>query len=258
MINKLFFWRKFRPRHGKPASKRLRTGLRWAARLVYTALAVECGYIAGLLPDWDQFLHGPVQKSSFIQQYEYEQTQHSDWPALRWQPIDLKHMPKHLIRAVIVAEDSRFFEHQGFDQAAFFDAMEYNLAQGRIVYGASTISQQTIKNYLLSPSRNPLRKLHEAVLTYAMERNVGKKRIMEIYLNIAEFGHGIYGVEAAARHYWGKSVRQLSIGEAIELAATLPAPIRHNPDTRTRFFIKHRDKIRRHLIKNTIAGVSPG
>ncbi len=254
------FWRSFRPLYTDTNSRRgrLQTLARWGVRIVYTLVAVECGYIAGLLPDWEQFLHGPVQKSSFIQHYEYEQSQHRDWPRLQWYPIELQQIPKHVIRAVIVAEDSRFFEHQGFDQTAFMDAMEFNLSQGRVIYGASTISQQTIKNYLLSPSRNPLRKLHEAILTYAMEQNVGKKRIMEIYLNIAEFGRGIYGVEAAARHYWGKSAHQLSLEEAIDLAATLPGPVTNNPDTRSRFFRRHREKIRRHLSRDTVAKLSPG
>jgi monofunctional biosynthetic peptidoglycan transglycosylase len=148
---------------------------------------------------------------------------------------------------VVVAEDSRFYQHKGFDQQAIRDAIEYNLSKGRIVYGASTISQQTVKNFFLTTSRNPLRKLHEAILTYAMEKNVGKQRILEIYLNISEFGRGIYGVEAACRHYFGKSVSEISVEEAVELAATLPAPVKHNPDTRTDFFLRHKTKIKNHI-----------
>jgi monofunctional biosynthetic peptidoglycan transglycosylase len=210
-------------------------------------LLIEFGYVLGLMPDWNQFIHGPIQKSSIIQQYEYEQTQHRDWPALRWHPVPLFMIPKHVMRAVVVAEDSRFYQHKGFDQQAIREAIEYNLSRGRIVYGASTISQQTVKNFFLTTSRNPLRKLHEAILTYAMEKNVGKQRILEIYLNISEFGRGIYGVEAASRHYFGKSVSEIHPEEAVELAATLPAPVNHNPTTRTAFFLKHKSKIRQHL-----------
>jgi monofunctional biosynthetic peptidoglycan transglycosylase len=125
--------------------------------------------------------------------------------------------------------------------------MEYDLSEGRLVYGGSTISQQTIKNIFLSPSRNPLRKWHEFVLTMGMEHHLSKKRILSLYLNIAEFGRGIYGVDAASRYYWGIPVSEISVNQAIELAATLPAPVRHNPNTHTRFFLKRVKKIGRYI-----------
>lgn len=234
-------------RKKRTRSERLQQLMRWSLRLLAALVLLETGFILGLQPDWDQFTRGPVQKSRFIQNYEYRRSLDRSLPRLRWQPVALDSLPRHLVRAVIVAEDSRFFEHGGFDQQAFLEAMEANLARGRIVYGASTISQQTVKNYLLTPSRNPLRKLHEYILTWNMERNVGKNRIMEIYLNSAEFGRGIYGVDAAARHYWGIPASALSRSQAVELAATLPAPAKHNPQTRTRFFEKRRRKILRHL-----------
>ena len=227
--------------------KKLFLWLKWSGVVFAGLLLVEFGFVLGLMPDWNQFIHGPIQKSSIIQQYEYEQTQNADWPALRWHPVPLFMIPKHVLRAVVVAEDSRFYQHKGFDKQAIRDAIEYNLSKGRVVYGASTISQQTVKNFFLTTSRNPLRKLHEAILTYAMEKNVGKQRILEIYLNISEFGRGIYGVEAASRHYFGKSVSEINVEEAVELAATLPAPVNHNPATRTDFFLKHKSKIKNHL-----------
>lgn len=208
---------------------------------------VEIGYVLGLMPDWDQFIYGPIQKSRVIQNYEYQQTVNNNWPIMQWYPVPLSKLPSHLARAVIVAEDSRFYQHKGFDQEAIKKAIEYNLAKGKLAYGASTISQQAIKNLLLSHSRDPLRKLHESILTYAMEKNVGKTRILEIYLNIVEFGRGLYGVEAASRAYFGKSARKLNRMESIELAATLPAPVKHNPATRSKFFLSHRKKIARHL-----------
>jgi monofunctional biosynthetic peptidoglycan transglycosylase len=221
--------------------------IKWSGVFLVALLLIEIGYVWGLMPDWDQFIHGPIQKSRIIQQYEYDQTLHEDWPPLRWHPVPMFMIPQHLTRAVIVAEDSRFYQHKGFDADAIKRAIEYNLSKGRIVYGASTISQQTVKNFFLTTSRNPLRKLHEAILTYAMEKNVGKERILEIYLNIAEFGRGVYGVEAASRYYFHKSVSELNQWESLELAATLPGPVKHNPNTRTDFFQKHRAKILRHL-----------
>ncbi len=156
-------------------------------------------------------------------------------------------IPKNMIRAVIAAEDSRFYEHDGVDFDALKDAMEYNLSEQRMAYGASTISQQTVKNVFLSPSRNPLRKWHELLLTLGMERNLTKKRILEHYLNLAEFGKGIYGVDAAARYYWGIPASRLSSRQAIELAATLPSPVKNNPRTRTKSFQNRVKRIRRYF-----------
>ncbi len=152
-----------------------------------------------------------------------------------------------MIRALIVAEDARFYSHSGIDIEAIQSAMETNLSEKRFAYGGSTISQQTVKNIFLSSSRNPLRKWHELLLTIGMERNLSKKRILELYLNVVEFGRGIYGVEAAARYYWGKSASRLSVKQAIELAATLPSPVKHNPDTRTRDFKRRVKKISRYF-----------
>ena len=161
--------------------------------------------------------------------------------------MSIKSIPQAMIRAVIAAEDSRFYEHDGVDLEALKDAMEYNLSEKRMVYGASTISQQTVKNIFLTPSRNPLRKWHELWLTIGMERNLSKKRILEHYLNVAEFGRGIYGVDAAARYYWGIPVNRLNSRQAIELAATLPSPVKNNPRTATKSFRKRVKKIRRYF-----------
>ena len=227
--------------------RRLKLMAKWSGRTLLALLFVEIGFIWGLMPDWDEFSHGPIPKSRAIKSYEYLNTIDPLTPPLRWQPVDLKTLPKHVSRAAIVAEDARFYQHKGLDQEAIEKAIEYNLSKGRIVYGASTISQQTIKNLFLSHSRNPLRKLHEVILTYMMEHNVGKKRILEIYLNIAEFGRGIYGVDAASRYYFNKPARYMTVMEAIELAATLPAPVNHNPKTRSDFFLKRVSKIARHM-----------
>jgi monofunctional biosynthetic peptidoglycan transglycosylase len=227
--------------------KRLKTTARWSGRILLALFFVEIGFIWGLMPDWDEFADGPIPKSRAIKKYEYLHTVDPSTPRLHWNPVSLESLPKHVSRAVVVAEDSRFYQHKGLDQKAIEKAIEYNLSKGRIVYGASTISQQTIKNLFLTRSRNPLRKLHEVILTYMMEQNVGKKRILEIYLNIAEFGTGIFGVDAAAHYYFGKPARYLSMAESIELAATLPAPTKHNPRTRTRFFQRKVNKISRHM-----------
>lgn len=216
-------------------------------RLLLVLLLIDFGYVLALLPDWTHMSDGPIQKSAFIKVYEYQRAVNPDLPALRWQPVAIKRMPGHLIRAVVVAEDSRFYQHNGIDTLAVKSAIAYNLAQKRFVYGGSTISQQMIKNMLLSPSRDPLRKWHEIWLTLSLERHITKQRILEIYLNVAEFGQGVYGVEAAARHYWRRSVRQLSEVQGIELAASLTSPVKHNPRTRTKYFLRQKAKITRNL-----------
>ncbi len=239
-------WRRrqrYRPESGVSATRRV---LRIGGFVLLILLLLDLGYLAAIWPDWQRYADGPLLRSNFIRAYEQER--HSQgWPRLRWNPVPIETIPRELIGAVIVAEDARFYEHDGIDLDAFKEAMEYNLSKKRIVYGASTISQQTVKNLFLNPSRNPLRKWHELVLTLGLERNLSKRRILEYYLNVAEFGRGIYGVDAAARHYWGVPVYRLGRREAVELAATLPSPIRHNPASRTRTFINRVGKIWRYF-----------
>jgi monofunctional biosynthetic peptidoglycan transglycosylase len=232
-------------KHGRWRSTLARTGrvLGWAWRLLLILLIVDAFYLAVTWPDWQALAKGAVPKSRFMRDYEARAAGDKKLPRLHWQPVPLSVIPKHLTRAVILAEDGRFYGHSGFDLLAFREAMEYNFEKGRLARGASTISQQTAKNLFLSPSRNPLRKWHELVLTWGMEQHLKKQRILEIYLNVAEFGRGLYGVQAASQTYFGVSVDRLTPQQAAELAATLPGPTKHNPATRTRFFDKHAAKI---------------
>ena len=130
----------------------------------------------------------------------------------------------HLKRAVIVAEDARFFTHHGFAGEEIKEAIAGAIERGETPRGASTLTQQLAKNLWLSPTRNPLRKLSEAALTIHLEEHVPKRRLLEIYLNVVEFGIGIYGAEAAARHYFNKPASQLSEREAALLRSTASRP----------------------------------
>lgn len=223
--------------------------LRWGVRILLILLLVDLVYLYAIWPDWTRIAQGPVPKSNFMSAYERQRAQEPDWPPLRWQPVPFEAIPKHVTRAVILAEDSRFYEHSGFDLIAFKEAMDHNLAEGRLVFGASTISQQTVKNLFLSPARNPVRKWHELILTWAMEQRLAKRRILEIYLNVAEFGQGVYGVQAAARAYWGVDVGSLTPRQAAELAATLPSPLKNNPATRTSRFERRARRIHALLLR---------
>lgn len=240
-----------RPRRPRFLDALIRTGsaLRWTVRLVLILLVADLFYIALIWPDWKALATGPVPKSNFMREYEQRRAEERRLPPLKWHVVPLATIPRHVVRAVILAEDARFYQHSGFDLAAFKEAMNYNLAEGRVVLGASTISQQTVKNLFLSSARNPLRKWHELVLTWGMERQLSKRRILELYLNVAEFGPGIYGVQAAAQAYWGTSVSALSLSQAAELAASLPSPARHNPATRTAQFERRARKIYARVLR---------
>lgn len=143
---------------------------------------------------------------------------------LRYRWVDYNKVSMNLKRAVIAAEDSRFLEHEGFDWEGIEKAVEKNLKKGRIVAGGSTISQQLAKNLFLSASRNPFRKIQEAVITVMIETLWSKRRILEVYLNVIEWGNGIYGAEAASRRYFKTSAAGLGPDQAAHLAAMIPNP----------------------------------
>jgi monofunctional biosynthetic peptidoglycan transglycosylase len=142
----------------------------------------------------------------------------------------------HLKRAVLVGEDINFFSHDGFDKGEQEVALREAWEEKRFPRGASTVTQQLAKNLWLSPSRNPLRKVREALLTRELERHLPKRRILELYLNVVELGPGIYGAEAASRHYFGKSAAGLSEWEAASLAAGLPNPDDWHPGSGSRAY----------------------
>jgi monofunctional biosynthetic peptidoglycan transglycosylase len=145
----------------------------------------------------------------------------------RWVP--LSRISPNLINAVIIAEDDKFWTHKGFDWQAIKEAYERNRKLKEVHWGGSTITQQLAKNLFLSPSRSLLRKAREAIYTWRLERALPKKRILELYLNVVEWGDGIFGAEAAASFYFQAHASSLSPGEAARLASILPAPRWYNP-----------------------------
>ena len=169
----------------------------------------------------------------------------SDRVARQWVPATA--ISSNLKRAVVAAEDLEFFSHHGFSASEARAALRKAITELEMPRGASTITQQLAKNLWLSPSRNPLRKLKEALLTRQLERQLSKDRILEIYLNVVEFGRGVYGVEAAARHYFGKSAAVLTQHEAAQLAASLPRPSSWNPGVESRSYRRYVAEIERRL-----------
>jgi monofunctional biosynthetic peptidoglycan transglycosylase len=146
---------------------------------------------------------------------------------MRWQPY--ARISKNLKRAVLVAEDDAFWQHEGVDFEQLQDSIELDWRRGRLTRGASTITQQLAKNLYLSPSRNPLRKFREWIIARRLEAELSKARILELYLNVIEWGDGIYGAEAASRTYFHESASDLDPGQAALLAAAIINPRLYSP-----------------------------
>ena len=146
--------------------------------------------------------------------------------------VPLTDVSERVIQAVRMGEDAAFFSHSGFDFHEIRESVRKNFQRGKYARGASTITQQLAKNIFLSTEKSLQRKLKEAVLTYRLENGLSKKRILELYLNVIEWGDGIYGIEAAARAYFGKPAKYLDAAEAAFLAAMIPNPRRLNPAKR--------------------------
>lgn len=143
---------------------------------------------------------------------------------LQQQWVPYAQISKHLKRAIIAAEDAKFVDHEGFDWDGIQKAMEKNQKKGRFVAGGSTISQQLAKNLFLTPNKSYFRKAEEAVITLMLENLWSKERIFEVYLNVIEWGSGVFGAEAAARHYYNVSAAQLGPEQAARLAGMVPNP----------------------------------
>jgi len=150
---------------------------------------------------------------------------------------------ENLKHAVLVAEDDTFYRHKGVEWESMRRALKTDWKTRTLAKGGSTITQQVAKNLYLSPSKNPLRKIKEILIAKRLERALGKRRIFEIYLNIAEWGKGIYGAQAASQAYFGKNASELSPEEAAALAAVLPSPRRYSPTKGTKFMERRKNQI---------------
>ena len=200
-------------------------------KLLSLALLVVIWFVAeiGSLPFLDviRLNHEPPGETAFMRM-------HGDLAQERGQPVrkrqvwvSLKSIPRTAVNAVIVAEDGTFWSHNGFDWFEFRESVKRNFSEGRAVRGASTITQQLVKNLYLSPSKNPVRKLKEWILTWWVELNLSKARILEIYLNVIEWGPAVYGIEAGSEYHFGKPVAELTREECARLAAVIPSPRRY-------------------------------
>jgi monofunctional biosynthetic peptidoglycan transglycosylase len=203
------------------AVRRIARIIGWALSVaLLIAVAIQLWYF-GWIALWRW--HNPSE-TAFMQRELARLKQARPKATLRYQWMTYDRISNQLKRAVITAEDARFNEHEGVDWDAIQKAYETNRKRGRPARGGSTITQQLAKNLFLSPERSYLRKAQELVLTYMIEFAWDKRRILEVYLNVAEWGEGVFGAEAAARHYFGTSAAQLGGEQAARLAAMLPRP----------------------------------
>lgn len=198
----------------------------WARRglaiLIFLVLAWQGWYLGWVV--WWKFVN-PVT-TSFMAMRLDELREKEPRAELKKQWVPYARISNSLKRAVVAAEDAKFSGHEGFDWEGIQKALEKNQKRGRIVAGGSTISQQLAKNLFLSGDKTPWRKAQEAVITLMLEAVLDKRRILEIYLNVVEWGPGTFGAEAAARHYYGVSAAQLSAEQSARLAVLLPNPRR--------------------------------
>jgi len=212
--------------------------------LLFVALLLYQGWFATHVWYWTE--HNP-QITSFMQA-RLERLREKDPKAnLKRQWASYGRISEELKRAVIVAEDAKFSEHDGFDWDGIQKAMEKNQRKGRVVAGGSTISQQLAKNLFLSGERSLWRKGQEAVITWMIEMLMDKERILEIYLNVAEWGNGVFGAEAAARHYFNVSASSLNGEQAARLAAMLPRPLYYERNRESEFLLRYSETIRARM-----------
>jgi monofunctional glycosyltransferase len=198
--------------------------LRWLwlalTGLVAAVVIVHAWYAATIL--WWRF--NPVGETSFMSYRMDELRTKNPKAVLKYQWVPYERISGNLKRAMIAAEDSKFVEHEGFDWDGIQRAIEKNEKRGRIVAGGSTITQQLAKNLFLTPARSWIRKGQETVITLMLEALLPKRRIFEIYLNVIELGSGVFGAEAAARHYFNTTAAGLSAAQAARFAAMAPNP----------------------------------
>ncbi|MCL4183429.1 MAG: monofunctional biosynthetic peptidoglycan transglycosylase [Burkholderiaceae bacterium] len=220
-------FRRRRPpgQRARPRVARLLRAGAWTLLLAITAvLAVQLWYFGRVL--W--WSHVDPGTTRFMRQELSRLRETDPRRELRHRWVPYERISVHLKRAVIAAEDANFTDHDGVDWDAIERAYEHNRKRGRVVRGGSTITMQLAKNLFLSGERSYLRKAQEVVISYMIETVMSKRRILELYLNVAEWGAGVFGAEAGARHYYGVSAAQLEPWQAARMAAMLPRPRYHD------------------------------
>ena len=203
-------------------------------------------------PDVSKLRKENPKRTAFMEYREMESKKKGKHYRIHQVWVPLSRVSSYLIKAVLIAEDDKFWSHEGFDYEAMEKAIEKDLKMKRFKFGGSTISQQLARNLYLSPVKNPIRKIREAVITWRIEKALSKKRILELYLNVVEWGEGIFGVEAASGYYFEKPSFELSPDEGARLAAVLPNPKKYNPSGNQRYVINRANLIYSIMVRRGI------
>lgn len=224
-------------------------------RLAAAAMLVYAAYLALTWPDVARLAHENPPTTAFIERYRASRHRARVSGDVAWTWVPYDRISPQLKRAVLVGEDINFFHHDGFDTGEIREALRNAWQDRELPRGASTLTQQTAKNLWLSGRWDPVRKIREALLTRAMEHRLQKRRIFEIYLNVAEFGPGIYGAEAAAQRYYGVPAAGLSPEQAAQLAAGLPRPTTWHPGCTTRAYQRRVRVLLARMTKANLQGL---
>ena len=207
------------------------------------------GYEAWTWPQVGALATRPPRTTAFIERHRAAERAAGRDGRVQWTWVPYSAISLPLKRAAVVGEDINFFGHGGVDLDEVQDALERAVERGKRPRGASTITQQLAKNLWLTPSRNPLRKIRELILTWQLERTLPKRRILELYLNVVEFGPDLYGVEAAARRHFGKAAADIGPVEAAQLVASLPNPHAWHPGSPSRAYQAHVARVLRRMAR---------
>jgi monofunctional biosynthetic peptidoglycan transglycosylase len=224
----------------------VRKYIRWTFVALSLGFVYVC-YIYLTLPDVRALASANPTTTAFMELRKREAEEAGRRFAIRQRWVPYTQISNNLRRAVLVAEDSSFFDHEGVDLKELRASLEMNWEEGRFRRGASTITQQLAKNLYLSPSRNPIRKVKELLITRRLEAALTKRRILEIYLNVIEWGDGIFGAEAASRAYFGKPASELTGDEAALLAGAIINPRQHSPAHPTARLLRRQEIISRRM-----------
>lgn len=222
--------------------------------LLFLAGAIFVGVTWLTLPDVTSLATEAPTTTAFIELRKREAAQAKKRYTVKWTWRPLKRISPLLRRAVLHTEDARFFEHQGVDWEAVRETAEHDWAEKSLSRGGSTITQQVAKNLFLSPERSVTRKLRELLITWRLERALDKERILELYLNIAEWGPGVFGAEAASRYWYHRSAAELTGDQAARLAVALPNPFTRGPKTRSRMLDRKAARVVRALHRGGLLG----
>ncbi|MBI2340952.1 MAG: monofunctional biosynthetic peptidoglycan transglycosylase [Deltaproteobacteria bacterium] len=194
---------------------------------VIVGLALFIAFFFISLPNVSYLRHHNPKTTAFMERYLDKIKDKGEEPVLDIHWVPYAQISQNLKKAVLISEDDAFFEHKGFDWKQIRESIRRNWRDKKFTRGGSTITQQLVKNLYLAPNKNPLRKIREWIITWQMEKTLTKQRIFELYLNVVEWGPGVYGADAAARYYFGKGCRSLGPSESAFLSAILPNPVRY-------------------------------